>query len=711
MANPPWNRGPVQPPSISNGRKRATGGPQGYPLPAIAGSSEKVGRRNSPIQEGGRIRHLEGRVNLGEQSNKALLEELVRLQGELKGSIRRNEDTLREEREERLILAEKIQAGNNLYTQMMMRMARAEEKIESEHNTVGSLVNHTKEVEQALMGNQQQLLSRREQITVHVERLKDDLEDTRENYEQLQKNMRALTDDVRTMKSKHEVQVVQFGTVVQEIRQRIKKIESDTGTALSSLNKHRDDQDSKEASTFQFKNAIEARLADMKEITLELRRRIETEENERRIANQQNQLNLEQLKAVVQESNLKREEEMYATTMNSKERENLLENERNMISSKLAEINEEQNKKMLQKEIRLREDAQAKFVLLEKRLREEQAARLVFERSVREEMEKRWQSLKAYVDEEAHSIRQSEKMAQARVDQSLVRLNESISLLERQMEEGRKGIEQVLHAEITSRQSQNDKLSNRCNQLQEKLNMAISTLQQVLGGVNSQVSESVDKAKEELKSLMDKSNNSGVKGLADMDKRLNKLSKRVAELDAALSKLEKLGKSEHDDRDINAGLVASWRQDTEQQFRDVNDKLRPLPEELSELQRQLALLKADIEAKEDAERRKAEERPPTRPADKEPEPETEPEPKPEPKPEPEPEPKLAEEEADTEDIRNKVVKLEEDIQHTSSQVAKLENTVETLRTVLTQKIQLEAQTRGDSITDLREQLEKIKSTE
>lgn len=68
----------------------------------------------------------------------------------------------------------------------------------------------------------------------------------------------------------------------------------------------------------------------------------------------------------MQESNLKREEEVYASAMSSKEKESLLENERNMISSKLAEINEEQNKKMLQKEIRLREDAQAKFVLLEK---------------------------------------------------------------------------------------------------------------------------------------------------------------------------------------------------------------------------------------------------------------------------------------------------------------------------------------------------------
>lgn len=69
---------------------------------------------------------------------------------------------------------------------------------------------------------------------------------------------------------------------------------------------------------------------------------------------------------MVQESNHQREQELYAHSMNSKEKEDLLENERTMIASKLAELSEEQSKKMLQKEIRLREDAQAKFVLLEK---------------------------------------------------------------------------------------------------------------------------------------------------------------------------------------------------------------------------------------------------------------------------------------------------------------------------------------------------------
>jgi len=47
-------------------------------------------------------------------------------------------------------------------------------------------------------------------------------------------------------------------------------------------------------------------------------------------------------------------------------------------------------------------------------------------------------------------------------------------------------------------------------------------------------------AKEELMSLMDKNNNSGVRGLADMDTRLSKLSKRIAEMEEAISKLERV---------------------------------------------------------------------------------------------------------------------------------------------------------------------------
>lgn len=59
-------------------------------------------------------------------------------------------------------------------------------------------------------------------------------------------------------------------------------------------------------------------------------------------------------------------------------------------------------------------------------------------------------------------------------------------------------------------------------------------------------------------------------------------------------------------------------------------------------------------------------RPPSPPVAKKTEPEPEPEPEPKPEPKPEPEPEHADEETDTEDMRNKVNKLEEEIQHVSS---------------------------------------------
>lgn len=57
-------------------------------------------------------------------------------------------------------------------------------------------------------------------------------------------------------------------------------------------------------------------------------------------------------------------------------------------------------------------------------------------------------------------------------------------------------------------------------------------------------------------------------------------------------------------------------------------------------------------------------RPPSPPVAKETEPE--PKPKPEPESEPKPKPEHADEEADTEDMRNKVNKLEEEIQYVSN---------------------------------------------
>ena len=59
---------------------------------------------------------------------------------------------------------------------------------------------------------------------------------------------------------------------------------------------------------------------------------------------------------------------------------------------------------------------------------------------------------------------------------------------------------------------------------------------------------------------MNKNNNSGVKGLADVDTRLKKLNKRVADLEETMRKLEKVWSliSCAEKRKQNGQSVASW---------------------------------------------------------------------------------------------------------------------------------------------------------
>ena len=109
-----------------------------------------------------RIRQMEVRISVTEKSNRALLEEVVRLQSELKGQIRRNEETLRDERQARMQMENTMRAGNDLITQMSSRLKSTEEKVAEERSTVSALLSQTKNMEQVVLGGQQDLLNRRD---------------------------------------------------------------------------------------------------------------------------------------------------------------------------------------------------------------------------------------------------------------------------------------------------------------------------------------------------------------------------------------------------------------------------------------------------------------------------------------------------------------------------------------------------------------------
>ena len=109
-----------------------------------------------------RVRQIETRLNVAEKSNRALLDEVVRLQGELKFAVRKNEENIREEKQARQQMESVLRTSRDTIEQLGSRLRRAEERTVEDKASIQALLNHTKSVEQTVLNGQQELLTRKD---------------------------------------------------------------------------------------------------------------------------------------------------------------------------------------------------------------------------------------------------------------------------------------------------------------------------------------------------------------------------------------------------------------------------------------------------------------------------------------------------------------------------------------------------------------------
>ncbi|XP_028395540.1 nucleoprotein TPR-like isoform X2 [Dendronephthya gigantea] len=704
-------------------------------LPAIA---------NIAYHENARAQDLESRVKLSEQSNRILLEELMKLQQDLKLALRQNEEMVNKERQERLVIRDKVEAAENMYNRVSMQLLRTEEKVNMEHTTLANLLNQSKEVERALAGGQQRSLMKGEQIDRYISRFRDELSELRQSNEQVQSSLRLVGEDVKNLQHRFEMQSSEFDSVNQEMKQKVKRIETESMAAVENLQRNKTTRDSYDGSTSQLKQNIESRLSEIREVVNEVKRKTDMEASERRAADQQTELNVEKVQVAVRELETKCQEVSHAASLNMREKDNDREMEKSKLTYKMAELTEETNQKALQREMQLREEAQMKFTILDKRFREEQSARHAFEKSVRHEMEKILDALKMHMSEEIQNMRQSTKsegsesprsplhvsrpssrrhsqvshsrpgsprvsprfvsqtspredavqynmdpvrteMTKARDDQTLVKMNECIALLESEVEAGKKAFEEVLHAEIVARQTQNEQTLDKCNELHEKLSVAVTTLQKAISSVTSHTEEAVEQAKHEIFAVLDNSTSTGVRGLADIDIRLTNLNKHVADLEEAIDSRppppsspppnfgHEVPASNNDDYErLNKRVdrAYKWQEGAERTLRDLSTKLQPVNGEISKLKNAIEDLENELEDRRMARLASLAEENTSEPTA----------------------PDETTTAAHDPKLEKKVKKAEDDVEKVTLQMEKLENTVNTLRTVLSQKISTEAET-------------------
>jgi hypothetical protein len=109
-----------------------------------------------------KMKQLESRLQVNEVSNRALLEEVLRLQNELATSVRRSFDTIAEERNMRQILENNYKFQTENVLQLNNRLKRTEDLLQEDRKAMQSLILYTKTIEQSSLNTQKDLAMRRD---------------------------------------------------------------------------------------------------------------------------------------------------------------------------------------------------------------------------------------------------------------------------------------------------------------------------------------------------------------------------------------------------------------------------------------------------------------------------------------------------------------------------------------------------------------------
>lgn len=571
------------------------------------------GRKQSPagynpnldLDADERIRQLEVRLNVAEKSNRALLEEVLRLQGDIKTANRRNDEVLREEKGSRHNLESAMKINNELITQLSARIKEAEDKLSEEKSALSSLVNHTKGVEQAVKSSQNELIAKKDIQSQKLVEMRAEMEELQGAKNQLERICFSMADDIRTLKMKVDQQSAEIGTVSSDMRNRSKKLEDDNRNQLDTLRKTSTIQSQTEQQTTQLRGQVETRLSELRDVLVDVRAKQESELNERRTLEQQMSKKIYELQQALSEANRRRDEGMHTMDIILREKDHANQADKLNLTSKVADTVEDVNKRLLSKEIKMREEMQERYLQLERLIQQEQQNRRDAERAMREDIDRKFLTLKHATEELNLDIKEQLKNEKVKTKETVAKLDESISIVEKQSAENKKQFEKVMGAEISQRKMHEASTIEKLASVNEKLQIATSSLQQSIGGITQVMNSQNEKMKREIRGMMSEQKEASTRAMTDLDARMGYMKTRMNEFE---DKLEaRVATSRTGSPEATAVLsqnlrekvdaISIWQDTTQQTIKELSTNLTKLPEELYALQEKQTLMKTDMDSR------------------------------------------------------------------------------------------------------------------
>ncbi|KAG7173022.1 putative trichohyalin-like 3 [Homarus americanus] len=548
---------PLMPPPPQRLPQQMARSPQPLPQPITITQPDPMAGR--------RMEMLEQRLNATEQSNRALLDELMRLQQDLKMNVKRNEMGLVEEKEARTRLENTFRQSQNKNYEYEDRMRRCEEALKENRNAVQQMVSHTKSIERAISTSQQEQMERRGNSAQKLQEYKHEVMKMNQSKEQLERLCFSLRDEMRETASKVDNLTQEMTSLEGNVRMQGRLLEDNSKRVLTPAKPtpintpvlplppppRSDDKMSETA-----RLAIEGKLIHMNTNIQDLTQRLNQEAKKR---------------------------EKVETEVNIRD-------------------------------VKLRDDTVNKLAVIENTLLEENKRRADKEKELQDKVEAQMKEAKLYGDSGTDSLKKHIDQHEEQTRNKLGEMANNISNLDSQMNEHRLQQEKVLAAEITERNNAIKAVEGKVDDVDHRARMGIAQLQAARredSGRNQPSGPSLEEIQRMQADNADGIREQLAKDMGRMENRLGEVETKIKQQDDRLD--NKLQASKAEDQEANSIMGDKMQQKIDsvifsqerlkKQVDSLQNKVQDTPKSVANLKDDLNELETKLNKKVDQERK------------------------------------------------------------------------------------------------------------
>ena len=547
---------------------------------------------------GRRIDGLDNKIQGQENSQRNMMDQMMKLSQELKLEMRKKDGMLIEEKNARIKVEQQLLNCIERLVETEERIRRIEGSSRENKNALGQLISHTKNVERAVTMNQQDMMQRKEAQAIKMQELNSKLATMVKSRENLERHSHTMQDEINELQNRMDNQSLEVKDVQGGLRLQNKMFEAQNQKLAKG---HQENENGKRMSE-STKSALEAKILQLQNFVMEVQSKLNHEKKERENDRTVLTTRIGECDTKIVDTHQRREADLKEVESKTKEMSVMSDAEKQRIVVQISSVQTELKRTMDERDAALKQTTVEKLEDLQKELKLESKQRLDNEVEMRTGLETLDTKMKKYCDE---SVEASRQITGGEIETLRTRTQEFQEYnndLEIHLVELRNESKEIVTQNNNASEGREKLLEAKIEDLSDRLRLGMGKLQQAIGESSASVGRLAPVA-----NAMQTQDSSGLR--EKMQGEMNVVTKEMTVIKTTLQSQQQLIENQlrshqqqgeeqstvlGDKLQQKMDAVAFTQERMKRQFDDLQEKTQLAPTEIFEMKEKIMDFERDF---------------------------------------------------------------------------------------------------------------------